>query len=389
MPTTTLVQDCFAYAHPNARTRRNVRYGPRLHHRLNYYSNIRRVPGGNPLAIVFHGGSYSANDKTDFIEGNSSSSLGRFWHSFLLDSSTYGTSRCFDVISAEYHCHAHERIHASAVSFAYEDTYASIPANVGTQNYPMYLGAAIDDAQRVVQWAKKHAAGLGIDPTKIGLLGHSMGGYTALCAAFTPSRAWKKSGGHEFDANADSSVRCVVVWAAEVDLDPWFMSHRITRYVPGFVESERTNVRADMERAFLIPDSKGLFPKGSVKTALCRSLSPVDLIRRKDPARAHVRVHAHYLDNMPFGSGESADLEKTTTPSEDYTTIPPYDAGGHDHRQFGVLRDACLDAGLTFSGQVLDGDQFTTGIITPPNRLKEALESTLVKTYDALNLATQ
>ena len=75
------------YAIPAANARRNIEYGPHTDHRHNHYTNAdpTRDVGGNALAIIIHGGSWKANDKTAFAE-SSSSTYGNWPYGYLLNS---------------------------------------------------------------------------------------------------------------------------------------------------------------------------------------------------------------------------------------------------------------------------------------------------------------
>ena len=48
--------------------------------------------------------------------------------------------------------------------------------------------AQIEDVKAAIRWTRLHAADLGIDPRRIGLAGHSAGGYLALFTAATQNR---------------------------------------------------------------------------------------------------------------------------------------------------------------------------------------------------------
>jgi acetyl esterase/lipase len=63
--------------------------------------------------------------------------------------------------------------------------------------------AAVDDVRAAVAYLKAHAAELGLDPTRLALLGRSAGGQLALLAAYTP---------------ADSAIRGVVSLYGPADL---------------------------------------------------------------------------------------------------------------------------------------------------------------------------
>ena len=72
--------------------------------------------------------------------------------------------------------------------------------------------AAVDDVRAAVEWLRAHAGELGIDPSRIALLGGSAGGHLALLAATGPDAV---------------DVAGVVAWSAPTDLAALATSARL------------------------------------------------------------------------------------------------------------------------------------------------------------------
>lgn len=374
----TLARNVFEYEHPEELIWPNEFYGPHYDQRFDLYRNATEVTGGNPCLIIVHGGSYNANDKSGFTRGTQE---GRFYHSFFLDGATYGHPRKWTVIGAEYSCHSHEGLTTHASSIKYEPVLSHpLGIRCGRVSRPTYYGRAKDDIQRLVQYVRDNASRLKINPDQIVLFGHSMGGYTSLSAAFTRSRRFNPNAKHPYEARSAVKVRGVCVWAAEVDLSPNFLYHRVSKYVLNMGEPDDARVRARMERALLLPDSSGAYSTDSPKSKLCEDLSPVDLISRALPEHRSVRVHAYYRKNFEDGAGDPT-IEETIGVPPGYVNSggPPYWASGHDWREFAPLQAACEGAGVQFSGEVLDGEDGAayTAIGNPQ---MEAYESTCAPT---------
>lgn len=62
---------------------------------------------------------------------------------------------------------------------------------------PAFLATGIRDAQAAVQWAKRNADRLGIDPNKVVLMGASAGGQQCGAAAWSRSRAYLDEDSHD------------------------------------------------------------------------------------------------------------------------------------------------------------------------------------------------
>lgn len=383
------------YVHPLENCWHNWRYGPHPDHRFDLLRNATRADGGNAVAIVVHGGSWHSNDKTTFGQSSGGSGpWGYWWTGYLLDSAVQDTDRIyFDVVVPEYGARAHDGAGSSGRGPTYEEAYPELfgGTRIGIQTLPRYLTASIYDIKRLVQYLKRNASNLGISPTQIFLIGHSVGGNTCLGAAFTPSRAWNPKDYRRFATQHDDRVLGVINMSAEVNLDPWFMFHRHAKWATGLLEADTTStgVRGDIERLFLEPDSSGLYPQGQAKTAMCKAMSPVDLIANAQSDRWTTRVRSYYWKDhnsvgpyVPPGTFES-----TSAAVGDYLAVPPYDAAGHDWHQWAVLDAACQakdavrgDGIVTHSGRVLDAADYYPTVAT--NSIIAAGESMLAESYD-------
>jgi acetyl esterase/lipase len=92
---------------------------------------------------------------------------------------------------------------------AYSVDYRLFEPATGANGWP----AGLDDVQRAVRWLRAHADEQGIDPDRIGALGHSTGGHLA---AFLGTRATRDNSDPEL-ADYASTVTCVVDLAGETD----------------------------------------------------------------------------------------------------------------------------------------------------------------------------
>lgn len=399
------------YVHPASSggqilTTRNIAYGPHPDHRLNYYRNIVRSSGGNACNIILHGGSWSGNEKTTFVESTGSNDLGKFIYSLCLDAGTYGdVGTAVDVISGEYCCNAHAGAAAASSTpngivngTEYEETYVPLPHTSGgallrQRGPPTYLHSGIDAAQRIVQWVIKNSTRLGINPAKITIMGHSVGAWTSMNAAFSPSRPWdplnRASG--EYGATAEARVCGVINWQGEIDVDPWFNHHLTTRYLPGFMEGSSTdaNCRLDMERLLLVPAADGTFPQGQPKTPLGRSLSPVDNIRSSAPERRSIRMYSMYRTDEPLdpNAPAAADYGGVGSPTNPPSIAPygPYGGSGHDWRQLAILASACATAGVDHTSFLADWNEHYIDYGNPgvdkSAAIRRAIKASLVPLY--------
>ena len=74
--------------------------------------------------------------------------------------------------------------------------------------------AQLDDAQRAVRWVRAHAGNYGIDPNRIGAIGHSAGGHLVTCLGTRETR----DNSDTALAKYSSRVNCVVDMSGPVDL---------------------------------------------------------------------------------------------------------------------------------------------------------------------------
>jgi acetyl esterase/lipase len=72
----------------------------------------------------------------------------------------------------------------------------------------------LDDVQRAVRWVRAHAEALGVDPNRIGAMGHSSGGHLAGLLGTTDVRPDADPGLRGLSSRVD----CVVSIAADADL---------------------------------------------------------------------------------------------------------------------------------------------------------------------------
>lgn len=119
----------------------NVPYGPGEHHRLDVYLPEAPAATPRPLIVFWHGGRWSSGDKDDY----------RFVGAAL----------------------------AGAGFVAVLPNY---------RHYPQVkLAGFMDDAARAALWTAGQAAGLGADPARLYLMGHSAGAHMAALVALDGS----------------------------------------------------------------------------------------------------------------------------------------------------------------------------------------------------------
>jgi acetyl esterase/lipase len=150
------------------------------------YRPDRRGAGGAPCVVVVHGGKWTEGDSAEFSALNS-----------------YLARRGYTVVGINYR-------------------------KAGRYPFP----AARDDLRAAVEYVKRHAEPLGIDPERIALLGRSAGGQLALLVAYE---------------RRDPAVRAVVSFYAPTDLrygyrdptNPWVIDHEaaLEVYLGGDPES--------------------------------------------------------------------------------------------------------------------------------------------------------
>ena len=115
--------------------------------RLDLYRARVRAEGPLPVIVFFHGGGFRRGRKEDFAR-----------ISFFRET--------FDELIAE------GKLAAASVNYRLTDESTPLPL-------------IIDDCKDAVRWLRENANDLGLDPDRIGLMGHSTGGYLSLMAGLT------------------------------------------------------------------------------------------------------------------------------------------------------------------------------------------------------------
>lgn len=360
---TLLAPDPATYVHPLASSFRNLRYGPTIQHRLNFYKNPVQLAGGNPLLVYFHGGGWMTNEKTSTIEG---SELQHLLWAYLLDSSTYGTDGVpWDIASVEWRRQNATNVSPPALNTPYEATSEGTNPGTGPTSAHWYFPTWVDDEQRAIQWLKGQADRFLIDPEKVVAWGSSSGGHLALLGALSPSRRFLPAdmASRLYDATASSRVRGVLNWFSPINFSPWYLNYQLLAPAFGLTENSAAQQRADMERLLLVPDSTGAFPVTCEVTPLCKSVSPVYRIRADHAENRALRIRSQY-----------ANYDTTTVPVTGYSTIPPYNATAHDVAQLADLEAECVAVGMPHSNGYVDATLYSGDI-------QQAWESTLADTY--------
>ena len=131
------------------RPTRDVAYGPLPRHRLDVYAPVTAAPAaGWPVVVFFYGGSWTRGERADY----------RFVGEALAAQGVL-------TLVADYRLYPEAR-------------------------YPAFL----DDSARALAWGLEHARGLGGDPKRVFVMGHSAGGYNAAMLALDPR--WLGATGH-------------------------------------------------------------------------------------------------------------------------------------------------------------------------------------------------
>jgi len=185
-------------------------------------------------------------------------------------------------------------------------------------------------------------------------------------AAYSPSRPYDRKNPRRFAAHHSADLRGAIVIGAEADFDPNVMYFRHQRQNLELHEHSHADSLADFEEMMLKPDG--------TKTDLCKALSPVDLIRSAPADRAQTKLRAYYFKDFLTGT-----FETTVANAFGYGAIPPYDANGHDWRQWALLQSACADRGVSFSGKVWEVAEY--GNADPDNGILYALREGAAETY--------
>lgn len=363
---TSFPVDPASYVHPAAGSFRNIRYGPSIHHRLNYYRNAAKPNEPHGLLVYGHGGGWGANEKTSTIEG---SELMHILWGFVLDTDSYGTDDVvFDVASVEWRRQNQTNISPPALSTPYEATAEGTNPGTGPTAAPWFFPTFVDDLQRAIQFMKTHAARFGIDPDRVVAWGSSSGAHLALLSALAPSRRFMPAdlASRLYDVTHTSRVRGVLNWFSPIDFNPWYMHFKLLAPSFGLTENSDANQRADMERLLLIPAADGTFPSTCEPTPICKAISPRHRIRAAWSDNLGLRIRSQY-----------ATYETTSAPGPTYSTIPPYVALGHEFLQLADLQAECDAVGMPHESAPVNpalhgGD------------IQIAWESTLQGTYDWL-----
>lgn len=367
-----------------SRTFRNIRYGPYDMQRLNVYKNPVQRTGGNPVLVFNHGGAWTGLDKTSTIEGDR---VLRWLFAYLLDSTNYGTdSLPFDIVSVEQRIQGH-KLTAATISIGgsntntpyepiIEGTNPGYGPGTGTISGPWYAHTMVDDVQNAYQWVKDNADRFDFDPERIVGAGFSAGSWATMVAAFSPTRQYtsREHGRSRWDRFSDSKIRGCLNYSGEIDIDPWFQAITVTNFMFGCLESNLTNVRADMEKLLLLPAADGTFPSGSDPSPLLRQLSPKYRIQADLAENRAIKIRSYYptfedTNSVAYAGGPLGPLAVYGS------AVPPYNAGGHDYHQFDILAGWCADVGIDHSGAVFDLNDYTGGSI------QLAYEDQLASTY--------
>lgn len=343
-------------------TWRNIRYGPHDMQRLNVYKNPVQRTGGNPVLVFNHGGAWTGLDKTSTIEGDR---VLRWLFAYLLDSTNYGTDVLpFDIVSVEQRIQGHQlsaatmQIGGSNTNTPYEPiiegTNPGYGPGTGTISGPWYYHTMLDDVQNGYQWVKDNAERFNFDPERLVGAGFSAGSWATMTAAFSPSRQYttRENARSRWDRFSDSKIRGCLNYSGEIDIDPWFMAFTVTQYLFGVMESTDANVRADMERLLLVPNSLGERPEGSDPTPLLRQLSPKYRIQADLPENRGIKIRSYYPTFEDTNSADYAGGPLGPVPTYG-GAVPPYNAGGHDYHQFDILAEWCSEVGIDHSGAVI------------------------------------
>jgi acetyl esterase/lipase len=131
------------------RSTSDVAYGPLARQKLDVYRPTTAAPAaGFPVVVFFYGGSWTSGDRADY----------RFVGEAL-------AARGVLALVADYRLYPAVR-------------------------YPAFL----EDSAAALAWGLEHAAGLGGDPRRVFVMGHSAGGYNAAMLALDPR--WLAPTGH-------------------------------------------------------------------------------------------------------------------------------------------------------------------------------------------------
>ena len=111
----------------------------------------------------------------------------------------------------------------------------------------------IMDAQRALQYVGEHAAGLGIDPDKIGMMGFSAGGHLVMSAACFNETNFLELAGISTEANLRPAF--VVPVYPVVTMDPPYVHRRSRRGILGDNRIGNRTMRDSLSLEKRIPDN--------------------------------------------------------------------------------------------------------------------------------------
>ena len=101
--------------------------------------------------------------------------------------------------------------------------------------------AQLDDAQRAVRWVRAHSAEYGVDPDRIGAIGHSAGGQLA---SFLGTRDTRDTSDRTL-VDYSSRVQCVVDIAGDVDFSIPFVYENIDALMAAILGGSREQPPAE------------------------------------------------------------------------------------------------------------------------------------------------
>ena len=175
--------------------------------------------------------------------------------------------------------------------------------------------APVDDIRRAVRYIRYNAASFGIEPTLIGAVGHSSGGYLAAMAGVLDDDPKLQSSSYP-EEKQSSRVQAVVTIASPHDLT--ISSALIWPFIVQYLGE-----RAPMNDTFTEYEREGIYAEASTVT----HVSPDDA--------AFMLLHGNGDPNVPFRqiavmseAVKSAGLELEVVEIDSDSHVPPID---HDH----------------------------------------------------------
>lgn len=177
----------------------DFRYGRRLFQKLDTYQHPIRDAGGNPAVIKLHGGGGVVGAKEDTWTGGTNTNFAEYLH----------TTR-----------NAASDLHFDTIAVETRQKIFTTPQFRGDQ---AYFPETIIDVKRAIIAIKARAAELGIDPTKLFLMGESHGGWKTLMCMCTAPLVGAGGGAPEQlrrldQTNYDSIVRGYISQSGMIDV---------------------------------------------------------------------------------------------------------------------------------------------------------------------------